>query len=106
MKKLLIAVGLGLLAGSLYAACNGPFCWDDTGAYIGGVLNDGNGGGTPNLTSAQVTGACPRAKGQEVFCTNCSFNSGVGVLCISTGTTCNGAASNYDYITSTGSTCK
>lgn len=88
MKKFIIAVGLGLMAGSLYAACNGPFCWDDQGAYVGGTINDGNGTGTAIKTRAQIQAATPRAAGQEVWCTDCnSFNGGTGMLCISTGTT-------------------
>ncbi len=97
MKKLLIVVGLALVAGSVYASCMGPFCFDDTGAYIVGILSDGNGSGTINLTVSQINTAAPRAKGQKVFCTNCqTFNTFLGGLCLSTGT----VAGSYAQISS------
>lgn len=91
MKKLLVAVGLGLISGSLYAACMGPFCYDDTGASIGGLSFDGNGNTVPSLSSATIAGLTPKGKGQLVFCTSCvSGNSQVGALCVSTSTTAGG----------------
>lgn len=95
MKKLMYVIGLGLISGSLWASCMGPFCWDDQGAYVAGTIQDGNGSGIPSLTAAQVAAAKPRAVGQEVWCSNCtSFNGGIGMPCISTETT----TSNNAYI--------
>lgn len=82
IKKSVIAVGIGLISGSLYAACMGPFCWDDQGAYIGGTIVDGNGTGTPSLTKALMNAATPRATGQEIFCSDCT----TAALCVSSGT--------------------
>ncbi len=98
MKKMfMFVVALSLTASGAWAGCMGPFCYDDTGAYIAGTLNDGNGAGTPNMTKAQVLLATPRAKGQEIFCTNCTnFNSTLGFLCVSTGT----AIASYAAISS------
>lgn len=88
MKKLMFAVSLGLISGSLYAACLGPFCYDDQGAYIGGTINDGNGVGVPSATAVVISSMTPRSKGQVIFCNNCTnANAGKGVLCVSTGTT-------------------
>lgn len=88
MKKLMFAIGLGLLSGSVYASCVGPYCWDDTGATIYSSYTDSNGAGMPNVTTAAINAQTPKAKGQEVFCTDCTaFNGGKGSLCVSTGTT-------------------
>lgn len=104
MKKMYIVLGLAAIAGSVYAACMGPFCYDDRGAYVAGTIQDGNGSGMPSLTVAQEQSACPRAAGQEIFCSNCSANGGLGTVCISTGTTCVGT-NNFDYVLSTGTKC-
>lgn len=101
MKKLMFAVGLGLISGSLYAACMGPFCWDDQGAYIGGVIQDGNGQGVPTHTGLYIDTTVPRATAQEVVCSSCASN-GTNSLCISTATTIHG----YVFVASTGTVCR
>lgn len=94
MRKLVYAIGLGLILGSsarlVQAACvlGGAFCADDTGQYVGGILQDGNGSGLPSRTVAQLQATTPRVAGQEVWCSNCnSINGGAGAICVSTGTT-------------------
>jgi len=82
MKKLMFAIGLGLISGSLWASCMGPFCWDDRGAYVAGVVQDGNGSGLPSKTASQISTTAPTAAGQEIYCSNCVN----GLVCISTGT--------------------
>ena len=90
MKKLMLMVGAVLISGSLYAACFGPFCYDDQGAYIGGAIQDGNGSGIPVLSSTSINAIKPRATGQEVMCNTCVNNPADAVnkmaVCISTGT--------------------
>jgi len=88
MKKLMFAIGLGLISSSLYAACMGPFCYDDTGASIGGLQYNGNGQGLPVVSSTTVNTYAPPTVGIEVWCnTTCTnANGGKGQLCISTGT--------------------
>lgn len=83
MKKLMLAIGLGLISGSVWAACIGPFCYDDRGASINGLTFDGNGNGLKSLTLTQINASTPTATGQMVYCSNC-VNSPV---CVSTGTT-------------------
>lgn len=61
MKKLLIAVGLGLLSGSLWAACHGPFCYDDSGtSSISGNVAIA---GTLTIGIVDVTLSTPTATG-------------------------------------------
>jgi hypothetical protein len=98
MKKIMLTVGLSLLTGSLWAACMGPFCYDDSGASIGGLSFDGAGSGLPNASSATIVANTPKAKGVQVFCTTCvAANTLKGVVCISTGTT----ASSWEVYGST-----
>lgn len=82
MKKFVMVIGFGLMAGSLYAACMGPFCWDDRGASVGGVLQDGNGSALPSKTRSQISLNAPTIAGQEVYCSDCIQSA----VCISSGT--------------------
>ncbi len=105
MKKLLIAVGLGLLSGTLYAACMGPFCYDDTGASVSGYAMGGNGNVLPSASSTTIAGIVPVAKFQFIGCTTCLGNSstaGGNVLCYSTAT----AAGSFVIANSTAPVCK
>ncbi len=88
MKKLMFAIGLVLIASGAYAACMGPFCYDDTGASIGGYSFDGNGLVIPSLSSTTIVGLTPKAVGQLVYCNSCTTNGGTAgkVICYSTGT--------------------
>lgn len=98
MKKLLVILGLGLISGSLYAACTGPFCYDDTGASVNGNLMDGNGYVMPSATKAVILAAAPKAKGQLVMCTDCAFAQ---TICISTSALASPATNQYVVLVST-----
>lgn len=102
MKKLMFAIGLGLISGSLWASCIGPFCWDDTGAAIYTQRQDGNGFGVPSVAIATINTAVPKQVGQQVFCNNCTANGGLGTVCVSTST----ASQGFNYVLSTGTVCK
>lgn len=87
MKKLLVAISIMALSSSLHAACFGPFCYDDSGMSIGGLYIDGNGTTVPSQTSAVINANSPKAKGIQVFCSDCvGFMASKGLLCYSTGT--------------------
>lgn len=95
MKKLMFAVGISLItAGSAMAACMGPFCWDENGAYINGLLSDGKGTGLMSFTLAQMNAQAPTAVGQIIFVSDATQHK----LCVSTGT----AAGAYVSVASTG----
>ncbi len=102
MKKLILALGLGLMTGTLYAACVGPFCWDDSGISIGGNLYDGNGLVLPSNTKANILAAAPKAKGQLVMCTDCAFAQ---TVCISTSSLASPATNQYVIQFSTSQAC-
>lgn len=102
MKKMLILLGVGLIAGTLHAACFGPFCYDDSGFSIGGVAYDGNGMNTPVLTKAQILAAQPKAVGQMVRCSDCAFAQ---TVCISTSALQTSATNQYVVLVATGSPC-
>ncbi len=104
MKKLMFAIGLGLLSGSLYAACMGPYCYDDTGASIGGLSFDGNGNTVPNASSTTIAGITPKAVGQMIMCTSCTGNNASGgkVLCVSTAA----VVGSFTIVSSTSPICK
>ncbi len=87
MKKLIARGALGLLTGSLWAACMGPFCYDDVGASISGLIVDGNGAAMPTMSSTTISGVTPRGVGQQIMCTTCA-NGGVGAqgVCVDTAT--------------------
>lgn len=103
MKKVLLGVlGLGFLAGGLvYAACMGPFCWDDTGAAVTARLTVNGMGGCGPFTLAQTTNTIAVQKGQCAFCTDCIAGGGAGTVCIATGT-----ANSNQFVLSTGTVCK
>lgn len=86
MKKLVLGLMLAGLTSVAQASCIGPVCWDDQGLYLAGTIMDGNGAGMPVDTSANINLRVPRAKGQEIFCTDCQFNLSRGTVCVSTGT--------------------
>jgi|ERR1051326_6140261 hypothetical protein len=93
MKKLMYTIGLGLLSGSLWAACMGPYCYDDRGATIGGLVADGNGVANPIKSSTTIAGITPTVAGQLILCNTC-VNAGrdkMGV-CVST------AANNTSWV--------
>lgn len=94
MKKLLIAVGLGLISGSLWAACMGPYCYDDSGAAINANV------AMQSYTVTQLSTLSFRSAGVEVFCSNCGGGGNAGTVCVSTGT------GNYATVLSTGTVCK
>lgn len=87
MKKALFVIGGILLTGSLYAACVGPFCWDDTGASVEGFRIDGNGQVQTVLSSTTIAGLANVKIGQEVVCNTC-VNAGTNSygVCIATST--------------------
>lgn len=105
MKKLMFAIGLGLMSGSVWASCMGPFCWDDRGAYVNGVVKDGNGDAHPSKTKAQIATSTPTVVGQVVYCSDCAAAGGAGTLCISTATTGGIGGGSY-FVLSTGTVCK
>lgn len=104
MKKLMFAIGLGLISGSVYAACLGgdALCYGDGKVTINSLLYvDGNGVMGVKKTVAQINASTATYAGQKVICTDCTvaYNT-----CISTSTAAPGAGS--DYILSTGTICK
>ncbi len=102
MKKLVIAIGLGLMAGSAYAACIGgdALCYGDGKVTINGVYYiDGNGQGGLVKTIAQINASTPTVAGQEVKCSDCGIAYST---CVSTKT---GTSLNA-FILSTGTLCK
>ncbi len=83
MKKLVI--GLMLLAGSSYAACNGPYCWDESTAYTDprvpfkpAVLT------LQGATTTQMLTLVPATAGELRYCS--SGCETTGMVCLSTGT--------------------
>ena len=92
------------IAGLVYASCVGPYCWDESGAYIGGVINDGNGSGLPTASSTTINSINARAVGQEIYCNTCVNNSSTNSieLCVSTSTNKVG----YVFVSSTTKVCK
>lgn len=106
MKKLVLAVGLGLLSGSLYAACVGTFCYDDSGVsginanlVVNGVV------GMSRMTKATIATSTPTITGM-VFCTDCASGGGAGAVCFSTSTTGGNSGVGSYFILSTGTVCK
>ncbi len=79
-KKLL--VGLLFAAGVAGAACIGPFCWDENGAYVNGLTVDGTGHEITSMTLATMNSTSPRKAGMLI-----RVSDGVqSKLCISSGT--------------------
>ncbi len=77
MKKLLVAVLSLCLASSVYAACYGPFCYDDRYATVSMAV------GIQGITAATFPTINPPATGLLYYCTDCTST----LLVISTGTT-------------------
>lgn len=75
-------VGLLFVANIAGAACMGPFCWDDRGAYIHGRTTDGNGDSLVSFTAALSNTATPTNAGQIVYCSDCTISK----VCVSSGT--------------------
>jgi len=103
MKKLMFAIGLGLISGSLYAACMGDtaLCYQDGKVTINGVsLFDGNGVTMPVKTTAQINTSTATAVSQTIRCSDCTIPY---ATCVSTSIGSPGAGS--DYILSTGTKC-
>lgn len=99
MKKLLIGLVLLATAGISYAACNGPFCWDDTGGTIQSKVQLGGPLGILSQTSAQIVALTPGTTGQMYFCSDCTKRD---MVCVSTGVFPNG----WGHITSTNTACQ
>jgi hypothetical protein len=94
MKKML--VGLMFMAGLAGAACNGPFCFDDSGAYIVGQdLQLQGGGDLMQGTTNQFHVRTPKQAGSLVYCTT------LAQVCVSTGT----GTGAYVEMASTTTTC-
>ncbi len=101
MKKLVIAIGLGLLAGSAYAACIGDnaLCFGDGKVTVNGVVYiDGQGMTLPSKTVAAINASTATLVGQRITCTDCTLPYNT---CISTSTNPPGAGSDYTLSTST-----
>lgn len=88
MKKLMYVIGLGLISGSVWATCLGPFCYDQTGAAISGIgYINGNGFTMPNASSTTISGIVPLQVGQIITCTTCANGAGGTFgLCVSSAT--------------------
>jgi hypothetical protein len=107
MKKMLGMAAIAMcMAGTTYAACvlGSAFCADDTGVFVGGLLQDGNGAALPTASSTTIVGIVPRAIGQEIYCNTCVNNSSTNKieLCVSTAT----AVNSYVFVSSTTKVCK
>lgn len=76
MKKLFIATGMGLIAGSLWASSVGPYGYDEKGAVISSGL------GIAGVTVAQMNALAPAYTGEMIYITNATQSQ----VCISTGT--------------------
>jgi len=101
MKKLMFAIGLGLISGSVYASCLGPYCYDESGATINATTSHSGAMGLPNETAANIRAKTPSATGQMWYCTDCNTLNG-GFLCVSTGTT----VAAYSLVASTTTRCQ
>jgi hypothetical protein len=53
-----------------------------------------------SMTAAQILISTSTARGELVYCTDCTANGGVGTICVSTGTL------RSSFILSTGTVCK
>ena len=112
MKKLyvVLALSLAICSDKAYAACMGPFCWDDTGfsikatgtidgvtTFTAGTVNSA-GVGLQSRTLAQINQITPTAgKGEMLYCSDCA----TAAVCVSSGT----GKGGYTVITSTTTHC-
>lgn len=103
MKKLMLAIGLGLITGSAYAACIGgvALCYDDTATYVNGNKIDALGYQLPSKTKTQIDTSTPTVVGQVVLCSDCAAAGGAGTVCLSTAIT-----GSHSFVLSTGTICK
>ena len=104
MKRLMLVLGLGLISGSVYAACVGPYCWDDTGATVNGYSLTANGFDVPVLSSTSISQITGGRVGRLVICNTCNAavpNNGYA-MCVAT-SSANGIGS-YIILNSTGGT--
>jgi hypothetical protein len=80
-------LGAMSLAGGVYAACVGPYCYDDVNATIEKKLittwSAPNAISLPSATTTQIAARTPKAAGELVLCT--SGCAQAGAVCISTG---------------------
>lgn len=76
MKKLMLAIGLGLISGSVYAACFGPVCYDDSGLYIMTAP------GLPSVTVAQMNQLEGGYTGRIIYVSDATRSK----ICVSSGT--------------------
>lgn len=85
MKRLVGSIfGLMLLSGIGYAACVGPYCWDESGAYVNGKTNVGGPSAPGMYSSSEIRSLSVSTTGFYVIaCHNCARNN----ICFSTGTT-------------------
>ena len=67
----------------MYAACVGPYCYDDTGASINASFSVNSLKNKGSLTAAQISVLAGESKGTAtVACSDCVN----GMVCVSTGT--------------------
>lgn len=85
MKRKFMALGMLFITGSLYAACFGPYCYDDKSAYIYNQVVNGRGAGMPTASSTTINASVADQSGQEILCTTC-VNAGQQQqgVCVST----------------------
>ena len=104
MKKLMLCLlSVGLLAGSVKAACVlGKFCADDTGVSVAGNLINGRGVVPPSATKATILATQPDAVGQMILCSDCAFAQ---TICISTSALSSPATNQFVVLVATGSAC-
>jgi hypothetical protein len=84
MKKALFLVAA--LAGFGYAACSGPYCYDDAGGSMTGVIWSQS--GPVALSSTTIAARTPGRIGDVVLCNTCTSTTVNGyTVCIATSTT-------------------
>jgi hypothetical protein len=78
MKNLYAVIAaLFLISGSVMAACFGPYCYTDLGAQVPTSTGPQ---GIKNMTKAEMHASIPSAKGQMIYCSDCT-----AAICISSG---------------------
>ncbi len=83
MKKLMFAIGLGLISGSVYASCFGPFCWTDSDTTINGRSVNDKGTGLAVATGGTIYEQTVPV-GTVVVCSSCSNVAGGYAVCVAT----------------------
>lgn len=86
MRRMLMLLGAMALAGGAYAACTGPYCYDDQGAYVTSQSLYVNTlkAGLESATTTQMAAKAPNYTAQLLYCSAGCVNA--GTVCISTGT--------------------